>query len=517
MSLPDAHVSGGTPVPAYKESAVFSLADRVGSKVSIGLAALFLYLDRVLEASFVGKSLSGVWRLGREWGKGSLFVEKLWLPLIGPMASLAFAPYGVKPGPETIIGISLALACVFPTELVFLAIAGSLSVVLWSRAKERRRTPVDRDFISATGEVTSRFWVFPEFGTTAALTMVFVFLVGATFASALPGASIYNLVIWCFCGLIFFMAADAAARGKGEMVIWPFLTGATFSGLVAVYQKVSGWMPPRSWLDERFEEDIVRYVGTFTNPTFFAEMLGLALPLTAALLLKKRDWRDRLVLLAFLGVQGIGMILSFSRGAWLGLIVSFAIVAVLYERRLLILGLLVGVLALAVAPPVLVDRLMSSFSLEDSSNSYRVFIWRGSFAMLREYLFRGVGLGAEAFSHVYPEFMIVQTPAPHAHSVYVQMLLEIGLFGFLAFAWFFVVWTLRVLSVLFREKGGWTERWLEIGVLAGAFAAIAGQMLQGVIEHTWYNPRVTLVFWAVMGMSSGIVLRKQQKTGGAGE
>ena len=159
---------------------------------------------------------------------------------------------------------------------------------------------------------------------------------------------------------------------------------------------------PRSWLDERFEEDIVRYVGTFTNPTFFAEMLGLALPLTAALLLKKRDWRDRLVLLAFLGVQGIGMILSFSRGAWLGLIVSFAIVAVLYERRLLILGLLVGVLALAVAPPVLVDRLMSSFSLEDSSNSYRVFIWRGSFAMLREYLFRGVGLGAEAFSHVYP-------------------------------------------------------------------------------------------------------------------
>ena len=123
------------------------------------VAALFLYLDRVLEASFVGKSLSGVWRLGREWGKGSLFVEKLWLPLIGPMASLAFAPYGVKPGPETIIGISLALACVFPTELVFLAIAGSLSVVLWSRAKERRRTPVDRDFISATGEVTSRLGI----------------------------------------------------------------------------------------------------------------------------------------------------------------------------------------------------------------------------------------------------------------------------------------------------------------------------------------------------------------------
>ena len=213
MSLPDAHVSGGTPVPAYKESAVFSLADRVGSKVSIGLAALFLYLDRVLEASFVGKSLSGVWRLGREWGKGSLFVEKLWLPLIGPMASLAFAPYGVKPGPETIIGISLALACVFPTELVFLAIAGSLSVVLWSRRKSAGGL-LWTGISLAQPAKSPAVLVFPEFGTTAALTMVFVFLVGATFASGAARASIYNLVIWCFCGLIFFMAADAAARGK---------------------------------------------------------------------------------------------------------------------------------------------------------------------------------------------------------------------------------------------------------------------------------------------------------------
>lgn len=521
-----------------KASAVFGMALRVSAQVSCALTALFAYLDRALWASVTGKVLSRAWFLGEAWGSGSFIVRKVWAPLGWPLVRLVVAPWGERLEPETLLGLALAAACAFPTELTFMSLAAALCVTLWVRVKEARyggaSLKMGRAGIGALGapDPRPRLWVFPEFGTTAAFALVFIFLLGATLASALPRASVVNFVIWCFYGLAFFMAADAAARGKAELVIWPFLSGATFSALVAVYQKVSGWVPPRSWLDKRFEEDIVRYVGTFTNPTFFAEMLGLALPLTVALLLRKRDWRDRSVLLAFAGIQGIGMLLSYSRGAWLGLIVSLAVLAVLCEKRMLIVGLIVGALLLSVAPPVLVDRLLSSFSLEDSSNSYRIFIWRGSVAMLRKYLFRGVGLGAEPFVHVYPEFMIVQTPAPHAHSLYLQMLIEIGLFGFLAMAWFFMVWGWDVLGVLFREQGGWAKRWQEIGALAGAFAAVAGHMLQGVIEHTWYNPRVTLAFWAVMGIASGLVLGKRMRarhdersrgplpsaeTGGAGE
>jgi len=332
-----------------------------------------------------------------------------------------------------------------------------------------------------------------------------VFIVGATVSSVDPSRSLFNMFIWFFYFLVFFMATDASFRGRAENVIWPFLTGAAFSGLVSMYQKVSGWRPAKTWMDATFEGEIVRMVGTFTNPTFFAEMMGLALPLTIALILSKKDWRDRIVLIGLAGVQGIGLILSSSRGAWLGFAISFCILAVLYDWRMLPAGLVAGGAGLALAPPVLLKRLVSSFSLTDSSNAYRVFIWRGSLAMLRVNLLRGIGLGAESFSKVYPEYMIIQTPAPHAHSTFLEFLIEVGLFGFLAMFLLFVVWTYDALRVVFTEKGKGGARWGEVAVLAAAVAAVGGHMLQGIIDYTWYSPKVTSVFWAIVGLGAGVV------------
>jgi O-antigen ligase len=123
---------------------------------------------------------------------------------------------------------------------------------------------------------------------------------------------------------------------------------------------------------------------------------------------------------------------------------------------------------------------------------------------------RGIGLGAESFSKVYPEYMIIQTPAPHAHSTYLEMLIEIGLFGFLAMAWLLLVWTFDVLRAVFGQKGAGGARWAEIGILSGVVGAISGHLLQGMIEYTWYSPRVTIAFWALMGIGAGIAASRQR-------
>jgi putative inorganic carbon (HCO3(-)) transporter len=172
------------------------------------------------------------------------------------------------------------------------------------------------------------------------------------------------------------------------------------------------------------------------------------------------------------------------------------------------LGLAAGALGLAVAPPVLLKRLISSFSLTDSSNAYRVFIWRGSFAMLRDNLLRGIGLGAESFSKVYPEYMIIQTPAPHAHSTFLEFLIEVGLLGFLAMASVFIIWLYDAFKVISARKGKGSARWTEVAVLSATVAAVGGHMLQGIIDYTWYSPKVTAVFWAIVGIGAGVAAAK---------
>jgi len=47
--------------------------------------------------------------------------------------------------------------------------------------------------------------------------------------------------------------------------------------------------------------------------------------------------------------------------------------------------------------------------------------------------------------------------------------------------------------------------------LAGVVAAVGGHMLQGFVEHTWYNPQVTVVFWAWVGMAAGISYSMEAK------
>lgn len=508
----------------YRASLTYRLAESLGRRLSLWIMALFAWADRCLQESLLYRAvLSVAKRLGRVFS-GSLLVKWFW-----PYARMAVGPYGEKMTVETALGLVLAAACVGPTEVIMLASLGVLVLTLWDRCRAVRlgvpaearpavgvqAMPGARQGDGEAVDSTTRLdlqssdigsiWAFPEFGTLVSVGAVLIFIVGATITSAVPSLSVFNMVIWFLYFLMFLMATDASFRGRSVQVIWPFLTGAAFAGLVGVYQRLTGGIVmPSHWVDQAFEGDLVRVVGPFTNPIFFGEMMGLALPLTLALFLLKRDWRDRLVLMGFAGLQAIGLLLSSTRGAWVGFAVSFCVLAVLYSWKMIPLGAAVGVLGLSVAPPVLVQRLLSSFSLTDSSNAYRISIWRGSLAIIREHLFRGIGLGAEVFRKVYPEYQIIQTPTPHAHSTFLEFLIEVGILGFLAMACLFWLWLKDAFDAVLSQRGGSGSRWAKIGVLAGCIAAVSGHMVQGVIDYTWYSPRIASVFWAIMGMGAGI-------------
>ncbi len=526
----DAGSLQGSRAYRYSESAL--------GRLDGALVAFFIWFDCAFRNSASGKMLLGagkrlsVWIPASFCGKAGIwFFELLTVPCGQPVTE------------GTFLGLVLGLGVILPTPMQMLCFAAYWFILLWRRtvaqpvrtyrtssssdgepagANRRARARTYRtpsssvkadghEHVGSSNAVLS----YPPFQLLFPLLILFLFFAGATITSVVPRRSLMNFALWCFNGLVLLLAFDISFRGGGESILWPFLSGVTFSGLTGVYQRLTGWQPPRTWLDSKFGDDIVRVVGTFGNPTFFAEMIGLALPLTLALLVKNRHWRDRLLLLAFAGVQSAALVLTWSRGAWLGFLASCAIMAVLFDKRLLVVGLVVGVVALALAPPVIQERLFSSFTLNDSSNSYRMFIWRGSIALLREYLFRGVGLGAESFVQIYPEHMIVQTPAPHAHSTYLQMLIELGLGGFLALMWFLAACAWYALAAIFAEKGQWFRRWDRIAVISGAVAVIGGHMIHGFVEHTWYDPQITVAFWALVGVAAGIAFGlRSERTGG---
>ena len=74
----------------------------------------------------------------------------------------------------------------------------------------------------------------------------------------------------------------------------------------------------------------------------------------------------------------------------------------------------------------MINRFASIGNLGDSSTSYRVYIWMGTLAMLKDYWMCGIGPGDAAFNLVYPKYSYSGIVAPHAHNLFLQIVCDAG-------------------------------------------------------------------------------------------
>jgi O-antigen ligase len=125
-------------------------------------------------------------------------------------------------------------------------------------------------------------------------------------------------------GIYLFVAT---ALGRSKIAIIAILIAGSLEALLGVYQFLFGVGPESFILFGRFS----RAYGTFGQPNPFGAYLGLTLPL--ALGIAFADWR-RLKNLLFWGlgpigltVMGTAMVMSWSRGAWLGSLAALGFMA----------------------------------------------------------------------------------------------------------------------------------------------------------------------------------------------
>jgi len=377
----------------------------------------------------------------------------------------------------------------------------------------------------------------------SALTFAFALLCGGLFsfssASRKPA-----LVFLCFLCAYFLTVILIRTR---EWLLRCF-GGALFSAtLVALYGIAQYFILPSSeagaWLDTSMFEDISgRVVSTLENPNMLAEYLILLFPFAAALLLSRGVPAKKLAALFACGAIGVCIILTWSRGAWLGLLLGALVFLLIWNRRTIYL-ILAGVASIPFLPLVLPDSIVSRFTsignIADTSTSYRLNIWRGAVHMLEDYWSCGIGIGEAAWDTVYPRYSLaaIET-APHAHNLYLQIWVETGVVGILllivflflllqcAFTFFGDLSRMKnevsasalgtgikdaPVSVSVLEKGPAADRAArqEITALrleiAAPLCGILATLVQGFTDYTWYNYRVYLMFWLAAGLCAAYV------------
>lgn len=326
------------------------------------------------------------------------------------------------------------------------------------------------------------------------LVFVLIIIISAFTSISLEESKNIALLMSAFALSYFVITNTIQDRKDLKIILYLFVIGAALSAVLGIYQYVFGDVYSQAWLDSNMFEDIkMRVYSTFENPNVYGEYLIIAIPIAISLFWTEKGFLKKFFLLGISAVLMLAMILTFSRGCWLGILFSLMILAIVIDRRFIILGIVALMFMPLILPDTIINRFTSIGNLEDSSTSYRVNIWMGTLAMLKDYWFCGVGLGETSFNTVYPLYSYNNTKTAHSHNLYLQIVSQFGIIGLIVF--------LGILYNFYKETVVSMLRKKDI-VLAGIIAGLTGFFLEGMFDYTWYNYRVLLIFWMVLAFGS---------------
>ncbi len=295
------------------------------------------------------------------------------------------------------------------------------------------------------------------------LTVITASSIGSWFAEWLK---------WGVVAVLAFIVSTLFIGKKWKLLVLVLIFSATGHAIVGLYTFLGGSGALHLAINDRF----FRAFGTFGQPNPFGGFMGLIAPvaLMIALGYAHKTWDTYyknqhiawlpLTMTAVVGLCALlitaALFASWSRGAWLGFILSVGVMICAIPRRLShSIAVLVACVTLGgllwfsgQLPTSITDRIGSAtqeiFTLTDvrgvdiTPENYpiveRLGHWQASLNMARANPWLGVGFGN--FDAVYDNYRLINwnISLGHAHNYYLNVLAETGIIGFAAYAVLFL-------------------------------------------------------------------------------
>jgi putative inorganic carbon (HCO3(-)) transporter len=241
-----------------------------------------------------------------------------------------------------------------------------------------------------------------------------------------------------------------------------------------------------------------------------AAYINLVVPFCFVFVLRGADPALRKLSKWCLALASVALLLTQSRGGLLAYVAMLMVSAYMLapdrktRMRRLALVLVVCVLAAAVAG-FFFQRLSE---IDDYTAVSRLAIWGGAFTVFARSPVMGAGFG-----NLRP-LMGGLLGLPEgwmgdAHNLYLELLAESGLVGFIAFA-FLIVSALRAARRWMRESRN-EFAWL---IAIAAFAALCGVLVHGTVDYLFHTtPQVAALFFLVLGILTAQTLGSEAGAG----
>ena len=320
----------------------------------------------------------------------------------------------------------------------------------------------------------------------------------------LIGKSFHALFIkWGQFILIFFMVQDALSCGERiRNAVRIFLLAGGIVAMDGIFQYFYGW-------DLLHRKIMLMHDGTKAITGPFRHYNGLAAYLICVLNLfmavilgkgkldsrfrgndKKRDFLKNKVIYCgmFLSLfMSLGcLLLTCSRGAWLGFLFAGFLMLFLTRQWKFMLTLVCFSMLMVILIPTIRER--AAFTFTSSGDASRFAIWRGDWGMIKAHPFLGYGIGT--FMNHFAQFT-KGLGVQYAHNCYLQIWAETGVFALVSFISFvsLLLWQ-GIMS--FRKS----QDYIVLGLICAIFAFL----VHSFFDTHFYSLKLVVLFWFLAGM-----------------
>jgi len=276
-----------------------------------------------------------------------------------------------------------------------------------------------------------------------------------------------------------------------------------------IYQFIVAAPIPSHWVSQAEIGVRTRVFSIFGSPNIMGAFTVMTAPLVASFAYRFKNRFAQVFVWGCVGVICVACLVTFSRGAWLGMAVAVAVFAFLRDRRLLALVVLAAGCAMFV--PEVAGRI--TFLFTDSfatanENGGRAGRWREGMRLFStaNQVF-GYGLGRFGGAVAMQNKTNLSIQYFYLDNYYLKTLIEMGYLGLISYAVLMVSTIFTGLRAAFRVR---KEKWG--ATITALVAGMAGVLVHSFTENIFEVPYMNAYFWGMAAMAVWIgFLKKPEK------
>lgn len=340
-----------------------------------------------------------------------------------------------------------------------------------------RRTPFDVPLLLLL--LLARISIWPAYNAEGAWHK-FWLLAGAV--------AVYYAIVW-------WRREHHNSFHSAEQIAWLLLLFAT--GLSVYFLLTTDWsVTPLALFGERMRLPFV--TAELVHPNVVAGVLATTLPFAVAVIhARRRTPLLQVVAVALTIILLIGLVVSFSRTAWLALAVVgfvwllwrlFGRIMPTHSRRQFAFTITVTIMVLALCA-VFLTAPGSAIGLLRTilADQGRFDLYRDSFMLLLDFPILGAGLGSFMMNHATYTYLTHVGFSSHAHNIVLDLSIEMGVAGVVIMGWIIV----RQISIAVRYT--WHQAvpiWLGAATMSTVII-----ILHGLLDDPIYSSRALLLLF----------------------